>query len=436
VGARSTTKISSHGVGSSTAGALRALPARAIVAAIADAAERWVDPDFPPRVRATASIRARTGYSEPVVDVALERLFTAMRREDIEASIAGELGSLEALDGFVQRPGRSDGFALGVGRVAIVASDTTIGVALAPAVFALCAKCDVVVRDRSDAICAAFRETLCEERPEFSAALAVRPPGAHDDPAWLAELARADAVVAFGGDEALTATRAAAGPQARFVPFGHRTSVGYVAREALRDEGAASGLADRAATDALLYDGEGCLSLHAIFVESGGAIEPSPFAALLAAAVERKAVELPATYAAPPFVVAAYRDAAAFRAALGNGAVYASAGSPEVVVFDPPRAEPPPLLPRTLAVYPIEGPREMLAFLRAHALPLEAIAVAGAVANPDVFAGSRPDLAEALVASGAVRFVPFGMLQFPSLAEEHGGVGRIAPFVRWIARER
>ena len=55
--------------------ALRALPARAIVRALADAAERWRDVDFPPRVRAIRAIRARTGYSEPVVGYALDALF-------------------------------------------------------------------------------------------------------------------------------------------------------------------------------------------------------------------------------------------------------------------------------------------------------------------------------------------------------------------------
>jgi acyl-CoA reductase LuxC len=424
--ARSTTKTSSRGVGNSAAGALCALPARAIVASIADAATRWADADFPPRVRATAEIRVRTGYSEPVVDIALDRLFLAMTVERIEATIGGELGSVAALDGFVRRAGRPDGFAAAIGRVAIVSSDTTIGVALPPAVFALCAKCDVAVRDRSDAVCGAFRETLCEERPQFADALAVYPPEPRDDATWLAELARADAVVAFGGDEALRAIREAAGAQARFVPFGHRTSIGYVAREALGDEASASSLGDRAATDALLYDGDGCLSMHALFIESGGAIAPSRFAGLLAAAVERSAVEFPATRAAPPPAVAGYRDAAAFRAALGSGVVYASASSPEVVVFDPPRDDPPPLLPRTLAVYPVEGPDEMLAFVRAHALPLEAIAVAG----------ERRDVAEAVLASGAARIARFGTLQAPTLLEEHGGVGRITPFVRWITRER
>ncbi len=56
-------------------GALRTLPAKRIVAFIADAAKRWRDADYAPRVRATAAIEARLGYSTPVVDYALDSLF-------------------------------------------------------------------------------------------------------------------------------------------------------------------------------------------------------------------------------------------------------------------------------------------------------------------------------------------------------------------------
>jgi hypothetical protein len=54
---------------------LRGIAARTIVGAIADAAARWTDADFPPRVRVTAAIESRLGYTMPVVDYALDRLF-------------------------------------------------------------------------------------------------------------------------------------------------------------------------------------------------------------------------------------------------------------------------------------------------------------------------------------------------------------------------
>ena len=76
------------------------------------------------------------------------------------------------------------------------------------AAFALCAKCDVAVRDRSDALCAAFAETLAVEDARVRrAALRVHARRRTTTIAWLAGSARADAVVAFGGDSALRAIR-------------------------------------------------------------------------------------------------------------------------------------------------------------------------------------------------------------------------------------
>jgi hypothetical protein len=404
---------------------MRALPARRIVAAIASAAERWSDADFPPRVRATAEICARTSYTEPVVDFALDRLFRGFNEGALLAALAGELGSPEALDGFVPRAGRADGYAAPAGRVAIVASDTTIGVALPAALFALCAKCDVVVRDRSDALCAAFLETLAVEDKAFAEALRAVPAADHDDEGWLGELAIADVVVAFGGDEALRAIRERTRAQARFVAFGHRASVGYVARGALG--GNVDALAGGAARDALLYDGEGCMSLHAVFVERGGEIDPPSFAGVLARALERGAVEFPARDTRPAAAVAGYRDQSLFRSALGKGATYTAPSAPHLLVVDPPRDEPPPLLPRTLALYAVDGPAELLAFVRAHGVALEAVALA----DP----ARRRDVLDAVVATGAARIAPFGSLQAPSFADEHGGTARISEFVRWVTRE-
>jgi hypothetical protein len=400
-------------------------PAERRLAAVADAAERWTDADFPPRVRATRAIVARTGYTEPVVDYALDRLFGALERDALHATIADELGSFAALDGFVPRAGRPAVTYRALDRVTIVSSDTTIGVAIVPLAFALCAGSRVTVKDRDDRLVAAFAETLAEEAPEFRRSLATATwPGA-DESAGAAALGDASVVVAFGRSETLGAVRARLAPEARFVPYGHRTSAGYVAREALEDEALATACAAGAARDALLYDGDGCLSLHALFVERGGRVAPVDFARRVAAACDAAAIEFPAGYAEPDDGVAAYRRSALFRAAQGKGAVYAGVTAPHLVVVDPPRGEPPPLLRRTLALYSVDGPTQALEFLRSHGLALEALAVA---------APSRPDVEAAALASGASRIAAFGTLQDPPLGGEHGGTGRILPFVRAIYR--
>jgi len=403
-------------------GALRALPARRIAGYLADAAERWRDADFAPRVRATAAIEARLGYSTPVVEFALDRLFGGVTRERLEAAIASELGSVDALDGVVPRAGAPAAWARGVDRVAIVSSDTTIGVAVVPALFALCAKCDVVVKDRSDALVAAFFASLAEEHPAFAGAARARTWTGGDVDAESTLLARADVVVAFGRDDALRAIRDRCGVESRVVPFGHRAGIGLLSHDAVRalDDGTAA----RIARDVLLYDGEGCLSLHALFVDAG-AEELARVVARLASAFERSAVEFPGGARAPHRVarMAQYRDAAAFRAAAGHGAVVRAADA--VLVLDPPRDDAPPFLPRVLPLIPVRGADDVVAYVRAHALPVQ---VLGVVA-PDADAIR---LAERI---GAVRVARFGTMQDPPTGGHHGGRPRIADFVRWIDAE-
>ncbi len=405
---------------------LRACPAGDIVDAISRAAERWRNADFPPRVRAAAAVIERTGYSEPVVDFALDALFAGIDSDSLRTAIVADVGAFEALDGFIERPGLPAVHYRGVEHVTIVSSDTTIGISIPPMLFALCAKSSVTVKDRSDRLIAAFTTTLVEELAELETSVGIENWSGYDDPTMLAALGRSDVVVAFGGAPALGAIRAHMSADASFVPFGHRTSLGYVAREALDGEATARACARGAARDALLYDGEGCLSIHALFVERGAAITPSIFGELLAEALDAVAVEFPAGGARLDDRVAGYASGARFRAAQGAGAVWGGASVPHVLVMDPPRDEPPPLLPRTLAFYAVDGPLEARAFVEFHALPLEAVGV-GAPPRDDVCTFARE--------SGAVRIAYLGTLQKPPFGAEHGGFGTIRPFVRAVTLE-
>jgi hypothetical protein len=401
---------------------LRALPARRIAAHIADAAERWSDADFPPRVRATAAVEARLGYSTPVVEYALDRLFFGVTASALEAAIASELGSVEALDGFDVRANAPAAWARGVDRAVIISSDTTIGVALVPAIFALCAKCDVVVKDRSDALVGAFFASLAQEHPAFAGAARAQAWTGGEDPGETALFATADVVAAFGGDAALRAIRERCGVETRFVPFGHRASIGRLTRDDVEQLDHAQ--ADAMVRDALLYDGEGCLSLHALFVEArGDALEH--LTRRLAAAGERMTLEFPVGSMPPERVAAAgaYRNLAAFRTASGGPGAVVRGGSLTLAVASP--SEPPPFLPRVLPLIAIDSDDDVAAYVTQQRLPVQAL---GVVRGDD----RDTALAERI---GTVRIAPFGTMQDPPLAGHHGGFPRIADFVRWIDRD-
>ncbi len=394
-------------------------PVRAIVAAIAAAAARWSDAAFAPRARARDAVSARTGYSPKAVDYAFDALFGALRSDAIEAIVTDELGCLDVLDGFVERGGRPPTRALPIGRVCIVSSRTTIGVAIVPAVFALCAKCDVEVKDRDDALVAAFFETLAEEFGGFRDAAHARVWNGEADAQSLRGF---DAVVAFGNDATLASISTALPYPARMVAYGSKASAGYVGRDALASEDDARAIARGAARDLVLYDTEGCLSLHALFVEDGAAITPQRFTNILGDAIDAAAGE---------FATAGHGDAAARRAASRELAAFrgdsyvSSPGAGYLAVLDPPLDERPTFLPLTIGVRSVDRPSQAAEYLERHGIAIEALAIAP----------RRTDLVMLAQRVGASRVARFGSLQTPQLGGFHGGRPRIAEFVRWMVDE-
>ena len=397
-------------------------PVRSIIGAIDAAAARWTDPGFAPRARARDAVSARTGYSVPMVEYAFDRLFGALRRDSMEAVIADELGCIDVLDRFADRAGRPPAQALPLGRVCVISSRTTIGVALLPAIFALCSKCEVLVKDREDHLIAAFFETLGDELAELRDAATAQTWSGEDD---AIDLSGFDVVVAFGNDATLAHLAAKLRLPARFIPFGSKASAGYIARGALSDASEARAMACGVARDIVLYESEGCLSLHALFVETGGAIAVERFAAMLVEALGAASTEFPpAALNAPTAArLAVARDLATFRA--GAARVHSDPHPGCLAILDPPFEEPPLFLPRTIGIRSVENSSQAAEYLERHGIALEALAVAGC----------RPDLLELAARAKAGRIARFGTLQAPPLGVFHGGRPRIAEFVRWLGNE-
>ena len=401
---------------------VKAPPVRSIIDAVARAASAWSDARYAPRRRAVGAVSARSGYSPPAVEYAFDQLFRSLTGDAIAAFITGELGSLEVLDGFVDTGMRGATRALPVGRVCVISSRTTIGVAIVPAIFALCAKCEVLVKDREDHLVAAFFATLTEMLAQLGDAVAARP--------WLGEsdavdLDAFDSVVAFGSDRTLAAIGRALRSPTHFIAYPSKLSAGYLTLQSLAVPAIAEAVAHGAARDMLLYDGEGCLSLRALFIERGANVSPSGFCEMLRDAIELAAAEFPATSAAgSPARLAMARDTASFRMAPGQH-IFTDARSSYLLLLDPPFDEPPLLLPRALSVYSVAAPSAAVGYLQRHGITLEAFAVAQAGAGLRTTAASL----------GASRITAFGSLQAPPLGAPHGGRPRIAEFVRWVSDE-
>ena len=398
------------------------MPVASLVSGVSSAAARWADPSFPARRRLSEAVSQRTRYSVPVVEHAFDALFGSLRRDAIEAVIADELGCLNVLDDFSNRPGRPRARALPLGKIAIVSSRTTIGVAIVPAVFALCAKCAVHVKDREDSLVAAFFETVREELPHLAGSLSA------EEWDWEVEsdrLSGYDGVVAFGNDHTLSRVARELPPLTRFIGFGSKASAGYITREARENEEDVHAFAARVARDVVLYDTEGCLSLHVLFVEPHERFPIERFSQFVADAVAAMARELPVSDrdAQARARQALARDAATF--ALSPQVVQSDPDSSFLVLTDSSGERPPPFVARSVLICEVDSPAQAARYLHRHGISLEGLAIAQ----------RRHDLIETALQLGVSRITELGMLQRPPLGYFHGGRPRIAEFVRWVSDE-
>jgi hypothetical protein len=133
----------------------------------------------------------------------------------------------------------------------------------------------------------------------------------------------------------------------RLVAHGHGLGLAFVARSALASEALAGQTAEALARDVAAYDQRGCLSPHAVLVQSGPREDSARFAQRLADALDERARTWPRG-ALPPDVAGAqlqWRGVAAATGALhvrascavshaGAGALRASPGHRNVSVHD------------------------------------------------------------------------------------------------------
>ena len=256
----------------------------------------------------------------------------------------------------------------------------------------------------AEAFAAALPAAL-RSRVEFSATLT---------DAWLAA---ADAIIVFGSDETIAHFRALALPSQTFLGYGHRVSLGMVFEDADFDS------APGAALDASLFDQQGCLSPHCIYV----ADRPAEYATRLAVEMERVRFAHPRSKLSlsEAAAILEVRETARFRAAIGEAVrLWESPESNDwTVVFDadPMFAASP--LNRVLFVRPLpDDPGAVLSLVRPF---LSTIAI---------WPNTLP-FAERAAALGASRVCALGRMQEPLWTWRQDGRQTLAPLVSWSGWE-
>ncbi len=313
-----------------------------------------------------------------------------------------------------------------------VGAGTVPGVSVTSMIRALLVKSAVLVKPGlGDVVLPVlFAEALAEEAPALSDALAVTYwPGGSSPLEGLA-LERAEAVVAYGGNEAIGALRAGTPVTSRFVAYHHRLSIGLVGREALTAE-RASHVARMAARAVSMFDQRGCVSPHAIYVEEGGALGPGEWADLLASAMAELEMRIPAgnLTASEASAVHQMRGSAELREASGSDVrVLRADASFWTVILEEDVRFTPSCLNRVVTLVPIPDLSDVTGSLGEFGRHLQTVAI-------ECSQDRMPMLAESLSRAGATRVTSFEEAPWPPPWWHHDGASVLAGLIRWIDLE-
>lgn len=388
------------------AAADKSLPVARVAMALGATCERWRDRDYAPRRETVGAIAAAWGWSEALLDESIDALMAPMSRTALD-HLAGQLPRRSNLIGLIL-PGNIPG--------AGIHEFTT----------ALLAGCALMIKTATaeSFFFARFTQTLRESDSEVGARIAVLNWSRERTVITSSLRTNCDWIAAFGDDDTLAQLEAkdlaapgTGGGGMLKACFGSRVSGAIVTAEVVGTP-AAAGIADALARDVSLFEQQGCLSPHHVFVESTDPGIAAAFARELAAALARFALRMPPSRRyglEDAAAVRRVRESARWRA-LGGRAVSLMEGDDlgwTVVCDDQASFTISPGF-RTVTVSPIANLEELKGRLTPVAGHLEAFAIAASTAR-------REALRTALAAMGICYLCEPGAMQSPPLDWTHGG---------------
>jgi hypothetical protein len=395
-----------------------ALPADRIAIALCAACECWRDRNYPLRHETIGAIAAAWGWSEALLDESIDALMAPVTRL--------------ALEQFARQVPRQNDL------VGLIMPGNVPAAGIHELVAALLSGCTLMVKTATAEpfFFPRFMRTLREADAQVGARIAVLNWSRERTDLTSALRTNCDWIAAFGNDDTVAQLASKEDPAALGgdVPgrlragFGSRVSGALVAAE-VAARPTAIRVANALARDISLFEQQGCLSPHHVFVESTDPAVASGFARELAAALERFAIHAP-----PPLrygleaaaAVRRVRESARWRAIGGSAVALVEGGGfgwtlvsddEAVFTFSPGY--------RTVTLSAVANPAALQQRLWPVAGRIEAFAIAAPEAR-------RESLRAFLAAMGVCYLCEPGAMQSPPLDWSHGG----GAFLRALATSR
>jgi hypothetical protein len=393
----------------------------------------WLDPHYPFRKLALEKGPESTGFSKPTLAKGLDALFAQFTVENFRLLLEQDLGHKRRLDE-MSRTAPEDA----ANRAAIASAPELIvhvtagnipSSSIQSIAFGLLLRSAQFVKCASGAsfIPRLFVHSLYEADPKIGACLEIAEWRGGNREVEEAVFENADCVTASASDETIDAIRKSLPVRVKFIGYGHRMSFAYIAASALTKMNAER-LAERAVTDIVAWDQQGCLSPHICFVERGGHVSVEQFAELIAERLENRERTEPRgrldIHAAN--TISSRRSFYEVRAANSpDTRLWQSQGSTAwTVIFETTAAFQASCLNRFIYVKEVSDLTQMMQSADTVRGRISTVGLAASVDETQV-------MATELARWGVTRICPLGKMQNPPLGWRHDGRPALADFVRW-----
>lgn len=413
---------------------LKRMPVSQIIAAIDRAVARLLDANDPYRIEAERLLPLVSGFDAEMVRLGLNAYLKTFRAPQLQRFVAEDFANPKLLDEFQPRPKGGMARALGPELLVHVWAGNVPGLPLWSLVCGLLVKAPSIgkVASAEPVFASLFARLLAEVEPQLADCLAVLWFKGGDTVSEKTLFGEADVVLAYGGNDTLSQLRQQVPIGTRFLPHGHKLSLGLVSAAAL-DVGHAPATARAAALDVVRYEQQGCYSPHVFYVARGGRVTPREFAQALAgelAVLQHKFARrtLSLEEAAS---VAGWRERQELKGFAQTGVeLIGDATAPWCVAYAEAASELQPCaLNRTVQVQAVERLDDAMPLIAAQREILQTVGLAAA--PHELYA-----LAEALGQAGATRICALGAMTAPEAGWHHDGRFSLLDLVRMVELEQ
>lgn len=388
--------------------------------------EQWVDPNSKWRKISSSLLPESTGYNQEMIDSYLIRFFKGFRKEKLLKLLDSNFSNSLVLDEF--RPDRIGGLSRAYGPEVVthVFSGNVPGLPIWSLICGLLVKSGNLgkVSSSEPLMPYLFARSFYEIAPQIGTALSIVYWKGGEDEVELTAFSEVEAVIAYGSDKTIAEVRSKIPPHVKLLQYGHKVSLAIISREAL-DPHRIWDTAHRLANDIAMFDQQGCVAPHTVFVEEDADVSPQSFCSALSREMENFQHKWPRSPLSLEESNAIQKMRAAYELKLGAVEVHTSKNSTAwTVICCDLHAFPLSPLNRFIHVVPIKDitmvPKR-LSSLKYH------VQTAGVAVPPR----RLRELTGELGKFGVSRICPIGKMSFPDPGWHHDGGFSLLELVRW-----